>query len=239
MAVRKSAHPELHLSIAAGWALNPGACRYIGSPDRAFITELSHGIHVFARGGPDLPAARPGRALPAGGLAVLSGVARNPAAPAGPPALARRLFLLGRFTSHLGRFLTASRSIPAHGSAAGSMIDHGMGVVIGETADAWRRRLPLSPGDTRRHQHANGQAAPDGRQRRDPRRRRQDPGRHRDRRRRPGRRQRRRRCSGAARTRRWSASPPGRWNGTASKPRRHARIASSPTARRATARSTR
>jgi serine O-acetyltransferase len=47
----------------------------------------------------------------------------------------RRLYWLGRFTSHVGRFLTGIEIHP--GAKVGScvFIDHGMGVVIGETAE--------------------------------------------------------------------------------------------------------
>jgi serine O-acetyltransferase len=47
----------------------------------------------------------------------------------------RRLFLLGRGFSHLGRFLTGIEIHPAAQIGRRLIIDHGMGVVIGETAE--------------------------------------------------------------------------------------------------------
>jgi serine O-acetyltransferase len=46
----------------------------------------------------------------------------------------RRLFLVGRFTSHIGRFLTGIEIHPGAQIGRRVVIDHGMGVVIGETA---------------------------------------------------------------------------------------------------------
>lgn len=46
-----------------------------------------------------------------------------------------RLFLLGRFVSHLGRFFTGIEIHPGAAIGKGFFIDHGMGVVIGETAE--------------------------------------------------------------------------------------------------------
>jgi len=46
----------------------------------------------------------------------------------------RRLRWLGRFTSHLGRFLTGIEIHPGAKLGKRLFIDHGMGVVIGETA---------------------------------------------------------------------------------------------------------
>ncbi len=46
-----------------------------------------------------------------------------------------RLKLLGRFLSHLGRFLTGIEIHPGARLGPGVFIDHGMGVVIGETAE--------------------------------------------------------------------------------------------------------
>ncbi|MGH7364426.1 MAG: serine O-acetyltransferase [Candidatus Methylomirabilales bacterium] len=43
--------------------------------------------------------------------------------------------LLGRFISHLGRFFTGIEIHPAARIGPGVFIDHGMGVVIGETAE--------------------------------------------------------------------------------------------------------
>ena len=44
-------------------------------------------------------------------------------------------FFLGRFTSHLGRFLTGVEIHPGARIGRKFFIDHGMGVVIGETAE--------------------------------------------------------------------------------------------------------
>ena len=45
------------------------------------------------------------------------------------------LWFLGRFTSHIGRFLTGIEIHPGATIGGGFFIDHGMGVVIGETAE--------------------------------------------------------------------------------------------------------
>ncbi|MBI3091177.1 MAG: serine O-acetyltransferase [Candidatus Tectomicrobia bacterium] len=47
----------------------------------------------------------------------------------------QRLCLLARWFSHLGRFFTGIEIHPAAKLGAGLFIDHGMGVVIGETAE--------------------------------------------------------------------------------------------------------
>lgn len=47
----------------------------------------------------------------------------------------RKFFLLGRFISHLGRFFTGIEIHPGATIGKGFFIDHGMGVVIGETAE--------------------------------------------------------------------------------------------------------
>ncbi len=47
----------------------------------------------------------------------------------------RRLFFLGRFVSHFGRFLTGIEIHPGATIGRRFFIDHGMGVVIGETAE--------------------------------------------------------------------------------------------------------
>ena len=47
----------------------------------------------------------------------------------------RGLYLPARFTSHLGRFLTGIEIHPAARIGQRLIIDHGMGVVIGETAE--------------------------------------------------------------------------------------------------------
>jgi serine O-acetyltransferase len=46
-----------------------------------------------------------------------------------------KLFFLGRFTSHIGRFLTGIEIHPGAKIGRKFFIDHGMGVVIGETAE--------------------------------------------------------------------------------------------------------
>lgn len=47
----------------------------------------------------------------------------------------RKLYFLGRLTSHLGRFFTGIEIHPGATIGRGFFIDHGMGVVIGETAE--------------------------------------------------------------------------------------------------------
>ncbi len=47
----------------------------------------------------------------------------------------REFYFLGRLTSHLGRFLTGIEIHPGATIGKGFFIDHGMGVVIGETAE--------------------------------------------------------------------------------------------------------
>ncbi len=47
----------------------------------------------------------------------------------------RKLYFLGRFISHIGRFLTGIEIHPGARIGKGFFIDHGMGVVIGETAE--------------------------------------------------------------------------------------------------------
>ena len=47
----------------------------------------------------------------------------------------RRLYLLGRFSSHIARWLTGIEIHPAARIGRRLVIDHGMGVVIGETAE--------------------------------------------------------------------------------------------------------
>ena len=46
-----------------------------------------------------------------------------------------KLYFLGRFVSHLGRFFTGIEIHPGAKIGKGFFIDHGMGVVIGETAE--------------------------------------------------------------------------------------------------------
>ena len=47
----------------------------------------------------------------------------------------KKLFFLGRFTSHMGRFFTGIEIHPGATIGRRFFIDHGMGVVIGETAE--------------------------------------------------------------------------------------------------------
>ena len=47
----------------------------------------------------------------------------------------KQFFFLGRFVSHIGRFLTGIEIHPGAQIGRGFFIDHGMGVVIGETAE--------------------------------------------------------------------------------------------------------
>jgi serine O-acetyltransferase len=47
----------------------------------------------------------------------------------------RKFYFLGRFVSHLGRFFTGIEIHPGARIGKGFFIDHGMGVVIGETAE--------------------------------------------------------------------------------------------------------
>ncbi|WP_305044378.1 serine O-acetyltransferase [Geoalkalibacter sp.] len=47
----------------------------------------------------------------------------------------RKFYFLGRFVSHLGRFFTGIEIHPGARIGRGFFIDHGMGVVIGETAE--------------------------------------------------------------------------------------------------------
>lgn len=47
----------------------------------------------------------------------------------------RKFYFLGRFLSHIGRFLTGIEIHPGARIGRGFFIDHGMGVVIGETAE--------------------------------------------------------------------------------------------------------
>jgi len=47
----------------------------------------------------------------------------------------RQFYFLGRFVSHLGRFFTGIEIHPGARIGKGFFIDHGMGVVIGETAE--------------------------------------------------------------------------------------------------------
>ncbi len=47
----------------------------------------------------------------------------------------RKCYFLGRFTSHIGRFLTGIEIHPGAQIGEQFFIDHGMGVVIGETAE--------------------------------------------------------------------------------------------------------
>jgi serine O-acetyltransferase len=70
-----------------------------------------------------------------GGADLLPGPARAGAAPPRALVLGARLALAGRFTSHLARFLTGIEIHPGATIGRRVFIDHGMGVVIGETAE--------------------------------------------------------------------------------------------------------
>ena len=59
---------------------------------------------------------------------------------------------LGRFVSHLSRFFTGIEIHPGAQVGRFVFIDHGMGVVIGETAVSRRRLDDLSGRHSRRHQ---------------------------------------------------------------------------------------
>ena len=56
----------------------------------------------------------------------------------------RRVYLLARWVSHWGRFLTGIEIHPGAKIGPGLIIDHGMGTVIGETADRKSTRLNSS-----------------------------------------------------------------------------------------------
>ena len=60
--------------------------------------------------------------------------------------------LAARFVSHMGRFLTGIEIHPAAMLGPGLFIDHGMGVVIGETAEVGREREHPQGRDARRHE---------------------------------------------------------------------------------------
>jgi serine O-acetyltransferase len=71
-----------------------------------------------------------------GGGACLSRLSRDPDSPAGAHWLwQRRLTTLARFLSHVGRFLTGIEIHPGAKIGRRFFIDHGMGVVIGETSE--------------------------------------------------------------------------------------------------------
>ena len=124
---------------------------------------------------------------------------------------------LARFVSHIGRWLTGIEIHPGATIGRRFFIDHGMGVVIGETARDRRRLHALSRRHAGRHLVEQGQAPSDARQRRGGRRGRQDSRPDHDRRRRQGRLQ----CGGGegragGRDRGWhSGADPGRRNQTA------------------------
>ncbi len=84
--------------------------------------------------------------------------------------------LLARLVSHLGRWLTGIEIHPGAKIGRRLFIDHGMGIVIGETAEIGDDVHPLPRRDPRRHQLEQGQAPPDPGRRGDRRRRGEDLG---------------------------------------------------------------
>jgi serine O-acetyltransferase len=90
---------------------------------------MSHGPYVFKRDDAGLPGKRPGGAIVSGGFSLLSWPAR------GGNSRRFQLFLAARFISHIGRFLTGIEIHPGAKLGRRFVIDHGMGVVIGETAE--------------------------------------------------------------------------------------------------------
>jgi serine O-acetyltransferase len=79
--------------------------------------------------------ARPGRAHGLGGPHLLSGLPRAAAASLLAHALGWKLRWLARLSSHIARFLTGIEIHPGATIGRRVFIDHGMGVVIGETAE--------------------------------------------------------------------------------------------------------
>ena len=77
----------------------------------------------------------------------------------------RDLPVAARLVSHVGRFLTGIEIHPGAAIGRRLFIDHGMGVVIGETAVDRRRCHDLPGRHARRHRQAARQAPPDARQR--------------------------------------------------------------------------
>ena len=63
------------------------------------------------------------------------------------------LFFLARFVSNIARFWTGIEIHPGAKIGRGLLIDHGMGVVIGETAEIGRSARLLSWRDARRPRH--------------------------------------------------------------------------------------
>jgi serine O-acetyltransferase len=59
------------------------------------------------------------------------------------------LKFFARFLSHIARFLTGIEIHPGATIGEGFFIDHGMGVVIGETAEIGKKRTTSSSGPTR------------------------------------------------------------------------------------------
>ena len=115
--------------------------------------------------------------------------------------------LLPRWISQFNRFITGIEIHPGATIGHGLFIDHGSGVVIGETTRDRRQRDHLPGRHARRHRQGDRQAPPHGRRQRGVRRRRQGAGRHHRRRQRQGRRRQRRRAATCPRTPPWSATP--------------------------------
>ena len=146
-------------------------------------------------------------------------------------------YLLGRFSSHIARWLTGIEIHPAAKLGRRLVIDHGMGVVIGETAEIGDDCYLYHQVTLGVRAHQRRQAAPDGRQQRDHRRRRQGAGADHGRRQCPRRVERRGAGPGAGRHHRGGhAGPPGRSH---SLPRSQCAGISTRTASRATTASTR
>ena len=194
-----------------GQAFHPGYAAIYRVCDRGFITELTHGLHVFARTRRRIPCPRSSSPVRTGSLAVLSGLARCLLAPHGalavaPPSVPRR-------PPRLPYKSRNHRDRDPPGRAIGPPGDHRPrhGRRHRRDGRGGGRRLSLPPGDLGRHQHPTRQAAPNARPQRHRRRRGEDPGRYPGRRRCAGRGQRRRRAGCAGRDDR------GRYSGSAAR----------------------
>ena len=76
-----------------------------------------------------------------------------------------RLFFAGRLVSHIGRFLTGVEIHPGATIGRRVFIDHGMGVVIGETAEVGDDVPDLHGRGPRRDRAREREAPPDDRKR--------------------------------------------------------------------------
>ena len=142
--------------------------------------------------------AGPRRTLHARGAALLSRASTRSRASVGPRASGGAAGQIpARFVSHISRFLTGIEIHPAAKLGPGLFIDHGMGIVIGETAEVGEN-VSLLQGVTLGGTSTQAREAPsDARRQRHRRRRRQDHRRVHDRRRQPHRRRLGRRARGA------------------------------------------